>query len=231
MAAASTPPPLLNNKSGFVLVMALLILLVLIVIGISTTKDAQIDLLVAGNDKISKQTFYEAEGGLNLASELLEQNISCTQGFGSINLDTNGDGNNDYYFLGNDAANSGNDSAILGYNPTQRIKVTNLDFWNNYQVQAVEPSDTARDFFYPYNYTANAPHSNFTAGGDVNFNKGGAMQMAAGYEGVGKSAATGGSNIFYNIYSQRIGNNNSQSLLLIQWRHIVGQEEDCRYAP
>jgi len=52
----------LNNEQGFVLVAALMMLMILLVIGIAATNTTTIELQISGNDKLAKQTFYQAEG-------------------------------------------------------------------------------------------------------------------------------------------------------------------------
>lgn len=215
----------LTHDNGFVLVTVLVVMLLIVFLGMSAINTTTVELQIASNDKLNKESFYEADGGLALASELLEQNISCPQGFGTVDLDTDGVGGIDYTY------NLGDGSATLGYNPDQLIKVLNRVFWQKTLAGVAQPSDIARDFFSPANYAAGAPHSNFTVGGDTVFSKGGSLQMAAGYEGVGKGVTGGGAAILYDVYSQHLGTNNSQSLLLIQWRHLLGQEGNCLYAP
>lgn len=78
MTATRTNIPLLDNESGFVLVLSLLVLLVLVVLGISATKDSQIDLLIAGNDKLAKQNFYLAEGVVAQAAQTLANTAITT---------------------------------------------------------------------------------------------------------------------------------------------------------
>ena len=56
-------PPARQNEEGFVLVATLVILMLLVVLGISTTTNTNIELQIAGNDKVYKQNFYQAEGG------------------------------------------------------------------------------------------------------------------------------------------------------------------------
>ena len=58
---------------------------------------------------------------------------------------------------------------------------------------------------------------------------GGAIQMAAGYEGKGKGAPSGGAHILYDIYSEHLGRFNSKSMVLLQWRHVIGMEGSCLY--
>ena len=50
--------------------------------------------------------------------------------------------------------------------------------------------------------------------------EGSAMQIAAGYEGAGKSAASGGTFTIFQIRSHRYGQRNSQSEVDLGWRHI-----------
>jgi len=63
---------ILGNQSGFVLVMAILVMVVLAIIGLSTTKDAQLNLVIVGNDKTSKQKFYRAEATIHEAAQRIE---------------------------------------------------------------------------------------------------------------------------------------------------------------
>jgi hypothetical protein len=83
------------------------------------------------------------------------------------------------------------------------------------------PSDTNRDAYLPKNYTGNEPHTNLTIGGNTGLSTGGAIQMAAGYEGKGKSSAGGGSYVVYDIWSQHIGKANSEAIILLQWMHVM----------
>jgi len=54
--------------------------------------------------------------------------------------------------------------------------------------------------------------------------------MAAGYLGLGRSAGVGGGVLKYELHSQRLDLNNSESLIKIEWNHIIGREDPhCRY--
>lgn len=59
----NTPTLYRNNEKGFVLVASLLILMILVVIGIAATNSTTIELQIAGNEKVTQQTFYAAESG------------------------------------------------------------------------------------------------------------------------------------------------------------------------
>lgn len=107
------------------------------------------------------------------------------------------------------------------------IDLDNTSLWMN--ASATKPSDTNRDFYHPSGYSAGEPHTNLTVGGVTTLAAGGAIQMAAGYEGKGKGAPSGGAHILYDIYSEHLGRFNSKALVLLQWRHVIGQEGACLY--
>lgn len=199
-----------RGEEGFVLIAALLIMLVLTIIGIAANRNTSTELGIAGNDRTHKETFYEADGGTELASEVVEQNIACLQ-------------------FGADGAGQGRtlDGSVDAYD----IYVDNdsLGFWRNFSTTPTAiPSETLRDFYYPV-YDADDPHTNFKAAGSTKLTTGSAIQMAAGYEGRGKGIGVGGATLVYDINAQHLGQNNSQSIICIQYRHTIGQEGDCYY--
>ena len=107
------------------------------------------------------------------------------------------------------------------------LEVDSPTLWMN--ASATKPSDANRDFYFPSGYTAGEPHTNMTVGGVTVLAAGGAIQMAAGYEGKGKGAPSGGAHIVYDINAEHLGRFNSKALVQLQWRHVVGQEGACIY--
>ncbi|MCP4413688.1 MAG: hypothetical protein GY808_14100 [Gammaproteobacteria bacterium] len=89
------------------------------------------------------------------------------------------------------------------------------------------PSDTVRDLRFPADDTA--PHTNIVVFGNTELSTGSALQIAAGYEGKGKGVAGGGAQIMYDLHSQHKGGQNSQSHIMINYRHLIGQEGNCKY--
>lgn len=190
-----------NNEEGFVLVGALLILLLLVLIGIAATTTTTVEIQVAGADRMRKETFYNADSGVQLAARLVEENLGCSDGF---------------------ADGGGGEATING-----QVQVTDIRFSQN--TSATMPSDANRDLYYPQDYAGNEPHTNMTVGGTSTSAAGAGLQMIAGYEGKGKGSAGGGGLINFNIYSQHKGQNNSESVVQAEWQHVVGQELECRY--
>lgn len=195
-----------NDENGFVLITALLILVVLTIIGIAATTNTSLELQIAGNDKVHKETFYGAEGAAILGAELLEQNLNCPTGFGDGDLEAT--------------------NAIT-------VAAASLDFARNEVPDSEETDffdDLNADITLPLNFdTSNTPNTYLRIGGAATMLPGGSLQMAAGYEGAGKSAAGAGVARFYDIYSRHQGQSNSQAILVLGWRHVVGSEATCNY--
>ncbi|CAB1081981.1 hypothetical protein JY97_01680 [Alkalispirochaeta odontotermitis] len=188
-------PILRNHQDGLVTVAALLFLIVLTIMGTSAISTSNMEVQIATNDEIHKMTFYAADGGADLGTELVELNVACPTGFASDDLD-------------------------IG-----EINIVDSDFWLQ-QTGTKKPSDTDRDVRIG-NDTGN--HTNLSIFGQTAFGIGGAIEMAAAYEGRGKAAASGGVTLNYEIYSQHQGFANSESIIALHWQHVVGSEGACQY--
>jgi PilX N-terminal len=221
----------IHNERGFVLITSLLIMLVLTIIGISVTTNTSIELQIAGNDKINKKTFYEAEGGAVLGTEIVEQSFNCPTGFNE--------------------SNPGENAADLSSTlvPTAAVRVyqhfeagartgnillqDNDDPHGNTDPNEVTIGTVATaDVAYPIAADGTIPAvdvGHLYYSGETEMLPGGSLQMAAGYEGKGKAAAQGGVGKMVNIYSQFNGQSNSESIILFGWRHLVGAEGGCNY--
>lgn len=199
-----------KNEQGFVLVTALLFLVILTLIGISMMNTSVNEMQIADNEKLHKQVFSLTDGGTEIGNNLLEENIACPNGFaGTIPL-------------------------RIGM-----AEILTANFWiNETEPPAPFPSDPEtpinplfpngkRHIRIPNNDAQ--PHTNLYFISRSNLSTGSAIQMIAGYEGTGYSAATGGAQLVSNVDSQHIGINNSQSSIRNRWRHVIGHEGTCIY--
>jgi hypothetical protein len=194
----------LNEETGSAMAMALIILVLLTIIGHMATRSTTTEVMIASNDTRFKETFYIADGSTELSTELLEQNIACPTGWSTL---TRGG----------------------------LIRVDTATFWQNMALPATTPNDANRDFFFssdpavllPADYTGIDPHINVRVAGNTQFSTGSALQVAAGYEGKGKATASGGAYLVYDQYTQHIGRFNTQSIVRVQWRHVIGTEGSC----
>lgn len=187
------------NDKGFVLVVALLFLFILSIIGIMATNTSVMEIQIAGNDKVHKQTFSQADGGTEAGGMLLEENIACPTGF------------------------SGAEPLSIG-----GLVVTTKNFWIIETEPVLPyPSDTLRHIRIPGNDAV--PHTNLYFWGDSSLLTGHGLQMNAGNEGIGFGTAAGGGQLVTHIDSQHRGENNSASTVRLNWRHIIGTAGTCRY--
>lgn len=192
-----------ENENGLVTVAALLFLIVLTIMGTSAIRTSNTEVQIATNDEIHKMTFYGADGGAELGTELVELNIACPSGFAS-------------------------DGLAIG-----AINVIDRDFW----MQQGEPKDGSNNVVpYPSDTERDVRlgldadnHTNLSVFGQTAFGIGGAIEMAAAYEGKGKAAASGGITLNYQIFSQHLGFANSESIVALHWQHVVGTEGTCAY--
>jgi len=192
-----------SHQDGLVTVAALFFLIILTIMGTSAISTSNMEVQIATNDEIHKITFYAADGGAELGTELAELNVACPAGFASDNL-------------------------VIG-----DITIIDRDFWmqNGKPVDGANnvvpyPSDTERDIRIDDDA---GNHTNLSIYGQTAFGVGGAIEMAAAYEGKGKAAASGGVTLDYQIYSQHLGYANSESIVALHWQHVVGSEGTCMY--
>ena len=185
----------LKNETGSTIVVAMMIIAIISIFAISDIYNSTTETRIASHDVRYKIAFYRADGGTELAAELLEQNANCAAGFTNSTIGA--------------------------------VAVDVPNFWLN--LNAAKPTDSNRDFYFPSGYGPGEPHTNLTVGGNTALSTGGAIQMAAGYEGKGKASASGGAHIAYDIFSSHMGHFRSQAMVQLQWRHVIGQEGPCLY--
>lgn len=210
-----------DNENGFVLVAVMLMLLILAFIGITSSTTSNIELQIAGNDKVYKQTFYEADSGAAIiGSHLVEENMACWR----IN---NGFTNNVAVDTVDTPPVLAGSSIINGQIVVERtsaIDMTPKRFWTDL-TNPTTVSDTNRDAYYPQNY-GSGPHTNIRIGASSTKPKPGYdMKALSNYDDAIQSTYS----ITYTIISQTIGRQNSISEVEINWEHTYGLEGDCNY--
>lgn len=185
----------MDNQKGSAIIFAMLILVVVTLIGISATNTSVTELQISANDRLYKQAFYAADGGTEMAQNLIEDNIATLDGFSPTSPSTT--------------------EAVFN-----NLTVTNLAFWTNSNISdpwATLTSDNNRDF---YMVSDDGNKTNFKVGSVSKLSSGGALEMAAGDKGAGKSASSSGFYMLYDIYSQHLGHRNSKATVVVQWRYI-----------
>ncbi len=82
------------SEEGFVLVTALIFMVILTVIGISATRTTQFELNIAGNDRVAKVNFYNAESAAMETAQQLMNKSGTPQELLVARLDPPGNGSN-----------------------------------------------------------------------------------------------------------------------------------------
>lgn len=207
-----------GDGRGFVLVGAMLMLFLLVLIGISSTTSTTLELQIAGAERIRRETFYHSDAGGEIGVQLLEENLACLvdvgAGFTSV-------------VIGNVQINNPPVNRTLAdtvaADPGQTPNVSP-------PLTAAPPSPPYAAYFAPEPGTRTNLVISRTSAAAI-APEGTAMRQVTGYEHKGAGVA-GGSGFYhrYNVYSQHQGIQNSESVVHVRWRHIVGLELDtCRY--
>lgn len=191
----------LHNESGFVLIATLLVLLILLIIGVAALNTTSIELLISGNEKVHKRTFYQADGGTELGIRLTFENAMCLNSGGF--------------------QDPGSDLALGAIT----IPQADLDF--------ALPGYTGTLTYLPNNPNV-SPSTTITSSGILMASAGSSLQQVAGYEGLGKAAAAGGTHMQYDITAQHDGEIGSQSIVGVEWRlstYLINSASagDCKF--
>ena len=234
-----------NQNGSTAIIMAILLLAILTILGLATMNSSITETGIATNDMIYKDSFIEADGGTEVGRELLEQNIACL-GFTGTGVTTSITHSGYAIDPGNNKTNIVDVVEI----PGERDATDSALPWMNNNIQdyflredppwvnsggtttqpADIPKDNVRDFSYPFQTNAHTPaaYTNVIAYGLTTLSTGSAVQMAAGYDGKGKGAASGGGKIVYQIDSRFNGERDSYAIKL-RWRHLIGHEDSCLF--
>lgn len=197
------------DNRGFVLVTSLMILLILLIIGIAATNTSNTEIQIAANEKFHQESFYQADGGAELASRLTFENALCTNSFG----------------FSENPANSG--ERHIG-----KIRVVDRSFATPSGAVASPPTDTSRDaVYYPETFNDdNNIHTNMNIAGSTGSSHGSNVAMGGGYNGNNMT----GAQVTYTIWAQHEGLAGSVSLVGLEWKLSAdlinnASSSDCRY--
>ena len=166
------------------LISALLLIMIVSLMAVGISSDTTMDVRIAGYQKFKAVSFGYAESGSSSATEILEENIFDAGWPGGVTSFT-------YPLL------SGS------YNGT--VTICDGDFY----MKTNNPPPTACNNVIKMTGDIEA---------DIDIQRllsmlatGGAIQMAAGYEGVGKGAGAGGVHVIYDIETLGYGSDSAES--------------------
>lgn len=191
------PGSILTNENGSALIIAILVLVALTAVAMVTIRISTTNLDQAANDKFHKMNFVKTDADTGLVAEMIEQNIE------ERGLNT-----------GMPPSTYGNSGDINVYNPDFHMNAEDAICENNI------PTETNRDIQVSNN-SGEQNETYIKVYGNRSFTPGSGIEIAAGYHGRGKSAASGGVQIIYTIRAYGRGLSNSQTRLSLRWRHVL----------
>ena len=232
---------MLRDETGAITVIVIMVLTLLTIVGLATINTTTTEVQIAANEQFHKTAFYAAEGGAASGIEIVEQSICCAGGFtatGTEVMDYN------YYYLGGLISATGEAVSVarIGDMEVKAISAAlpEIALWRNDYDDVFDPNDpdnppapsvANRDAYFPPADGSESP-TNIRAGGRAELGTGAALQIVAGYEGKGKGAGGGGGIMLHAIRSkhqERMGRGQGVSEIILDWRHLIGQEDICVY--
>ncbi|MBN2231516.1 MAG: pilus assembly PilX N-terminal domain-containing protein [Deltaproteobacteria bacterium] len=192
----------LPDKRGMALVVCMLIMAVMAMIGVGIATNSTVEIKIAGNQRTKAISFGNADAGTEGTPEIIEQNIEAgdwrsgqdgtwdAAGYIFLQTDYNGDGTNDLTIHVKDHGGGKIAFATI---------TSEID-------DAVTLSDGAA--------------AEVTVAKDGNLAAGSAIQMAAGYEGIGKGAGSGGYHAYYLCRSRGTAGSNTATTTEYYYRHV-----------
>jgi len=212
-----SPHRTIKNEQGMALVVCLLIMVVMALIATAVTTNSTVEIKISGNQRNKAVSFNNADVGTGITPEIIEQNLADTSwdsgdhswvsadaAYLFLSADNNGDGTDDFQILVNeDAAGSG------------KIAFTTISGTLNDAI-------TIRNKIDPLGNTLTAWETitSVDVGKTGSLAAGNAMQMAAGYEGLGKGASGGGYHAYYLCDSTGSTGNNTTTANELYYRHV-----------
>lgn len=163
----------LSGERGMALVSALLLLLVISLLAVGLSMDASMDVRAAGYQRFKATSFANAEGGLVASLDILEDNIF-------------------------DAGwNNPSDPDPFDYPSLSDIYDGSFEIMQDGKFYMDENPDPNPNPIMSMTGDLNAEIITQRLYSDLN--EGGAVQVAGGYGGAGKSLSSGGSKVLFNV--------------------------------
>ena len=186
-----------RNQQGAVLLASLLILVAITLVSVTSMQSGIQEYRIAGNMVFGERAFQASETGRGRVSQILDEHLferdwpaTLTIPSGVTILDKDSDGNKDMLYTENGAGEDINDVSTL-------IKDVEVRIDGNGDGDYTDKNDIQTDL---YVYKAR-----------VQFGTGSGAAMMSGYEGLGKGAAAGGGQVYYELRSQGLGTGSAEA--------------------
>ena len=192
------------------LVICLMIMVVMALIATGVTTNSTVEIKISGNQRNKAVSFNNADVGTGITPEIIEQNIDAAswdstdanwdaghspEAYLFLTADNDGDGTNDISIFVNEDPK---------YAPAHKISFATLTTTLTPAIEITGDVNTTLDISKTGGIAA-----------------GNAMQMAAGYEGIGKGIGGGGYHAYYLCDSTGSAGNNTSTYNQLYYRHVA----------
>ncbi|MFO7606919.1 MAG: PilX N-terminal domain-containing pilus assembly protein [Desulfurivibrionaceae bacterium] len=185
------------NQKGIALISSLLLLVVLSLMAIGLSMDSSMNVRIAGYQRLKARSFGYAESGLLASADLLEDNI-YESGWDASGGDLGYPNLNTGLYTGTVKIKQGFGAFYMENNPGDCGEgETTMEMRGDIEADIASQRLIAK------------------------LATGGAIQVAAGYAGVGKSLGAGGAHVLYNIRATGIEKNSTRSELAMHYRVVT----------
>ena len=208
---------IIKNEQGMALVICLMIMVVMALIATGVTTNSTVEIKISGNQRNKAVSFNNADVGTGITPEIIEQNLDAASwdsgdpgwvaadtAYLFLSTDNNGDSTDDLQILVNEDAAGSSKIAFATISSTLNDAVTirsKIDSLGN-------------------TLTAWETITSVDVGKTGGLAAGNAIQMAAGYEGLGKGAGGGGYHAYYLCDSTGNAGNNTTTASELYYRHV-----------
>lgn len=212
----NTSTTIIKNEQGMALVVCLMIMVVMALIATGVTTNSTVEIKISGNQRNKAVSFNNADVGTGITPEIIEQNLN------NVSWDSSDpgwvDAEDAYLFLSADNNNDGvNDMRILVHEypaGSGKIAFSTISGLLNNAVTIESKIDALGHILSAWRIitSIDITISNGLAPGN-------SIQMAAGYEGLGKGVGPG-CHHYYLCKSTGYGGNHTRTITELYYRHI-----------
>lgn len=210
-----------NSQKGYVLIVTMMVLVILSLIGISATNTSFLELLISGNDRNHKETFYQADGTTEMSERILFENAVC-QIVNSAGFSSNLIGDNmvveNTTFSENLVDRATFDGAPIISPAPSTFGNRDLVIYPNGTINGAIPTIQGGGSMGATNDANNPERTNIIVQGNTRSTQGFGQAFVSGYDGLAVGAAGGGTERRYKIATSHVGKSRSLSTINVRWR-------------
>ena len=195
-----------HTQRGYVLITSLIFLTILTLVGVSSMQSSTLEYQVSTNQAFTERAFQSSDTGRKALADIVHAHV-YERGWDNVSigsleiLDKDSSGSGDSFWNGN--SESANTLSSGGTLTTDARFIIDL----NGDGDGIDSNEIESDIAVYRSKEVQPP--------------GAGLAMVAGYRGLGKSSASGGGHIYYEIRSTGRSASNAQSVTVSEYRAVT----------